>query len=138
MKVTHLVLTKPVNFSYQPGDYIFVQIPAIAKYEWHPFTISSAPEQLGFLWLHIRSVGTWTKKLFEFFEKRNKQKHSQILQVQMPKEQPNSTMQELLRQAAREWESESCGEMESIEDIHPMAVTEMDRDRPERFQLTSW
>lgn len=26
---------------------MFVNIPAIAKYEWHPFTISSAPEQGG-------------------------------------------------------------------------------------------
>ena len=32
---------------YRAGDYIFVLIPAIAKYEWHPFTISSAPEQAG-------------------------------------------------------------------------------------------
>ena len=32
---------------YRAGDYIFVLIPEIAKYEWHPFTISSAPEQAG-------------------------------------------------------------------------------------------
>ena len=33
--------------NYRAGDYIFVLIPEIAKYEWHPFTISSAPEQAG-------------------------------------------------------------------------------------------
>ena len=46
-QVTHLVISKSVNFKYRPGDYIFLQIPAIAKHEWHPFTISSAPEMQG-------------------------------------------------------------------------------------------
>lgn len=45
--VTHLVIKRPLHFVYHPGDYVFVRIPAIAKYEWHPFTISSAPEQEG-------------------------------------------------------------------------------------------
>lgn len=46
-KVTHLVIKRPSQFDFHPGDYIFVNIPAIAKYEWHPFTISSCPEQEG-------------------------------------------------------------------------------------------
>lgn len=46
-KVTHLVIKRPHHFDFHPGDYVFVNIPAIAKYEWHPFTISSAPEQDG-------------------------------------------------------------------------------------------
>lgn len=46
-KVTHLVIKRPIHFDFHPGDYVFVNIPAIAKYEWHPFTISSAPEQEG-------------------------------------------------------------------------------------------
>ena len=46
-KVTHLVIKRPLQFDFHPGDYVFVNIPAIAKYEWHPFTISSAPEQEG-------------------------------------------------------------------------------------------
>lgn len=47
-KVTHLVIRRPQNFEFHPGDYVFVRIPQIAKYEWHPFTISSAPEQSGY------------------------------------------------------------------------------------------
>ena len=31
-------------FHFRPGDYVFLNIPAIAKHEWHPFTISSCPE----------------------------------------------------------------------------------------------
>lgn len=46
-KVTHLVIKRPPHFDFHPGDYVFVNIPVIANYEWHPFTISSAPEQEG-------------------------------------------------------------------------------------------
>lgn len=52
-KVTHLVIKRPHHFYFRPGDYAFVNIPAIAKYEWHPFTLSSAPEQEGWLWIVI-------------------------------------------------------------------------------------
>ncbi|NXF86804.1 NOX5 oxidase, partial [Eubucco bourcierii] len=67
-KVTHLVIERPQSFHYKPGDYIYLNIPAIATYEWHPFTISSAPEQQETLWLHIRSLGQWTNKLYEYFQ----------------------------------------------------------------------
>lgn len=46
-QVTHLVIKRPQSFHYKPGDYVYLNIPAIAAYEWHPFTISSAPEQQG-------------------------------------------------------------------------------------------
>ena len=88
-RVTHLIIKKPRHFEFQPGDYVFVNIPAIASFEWHPFTISSAPEQLGtnFLFslvsrgfillssadsisLHIRGAGGWTNKLYDYFEKQ--------------------------------------------------------------------
>lgn len=65
--VCHLVITRPESFRYRPGDYIFLQIPAIARFEWHPFTISSAPEMKGHIWLHVRTAGHWTKQLYEYF-----------------------------------------------------------------------
>lgn len=46
-QVTHLVIKRPQFFHFKPGDYVYINIPVIAKYEWHPFTISSAPEQSG-------------------------------------------------------------------------------------------
>ncbi len=46
-RVTHLVIKRPKNFDYHPGDYVFINVPTIASSEWHPFTISSAPEQQG-------------------------------------------------------------------------------------------
>ncbi len=46
---------------------MFIKIPKIARNEWHPFTISSAPELKDELWLHVRSLGNWTKKVNEYF-----------------------------------------------------------------------
>ncbi|XP_026735659.1 NADPH oxidase 5 isoform X2 [Trichoplusia ni] len=68
-RVTHLVVKRPPLFDFHAGDYVFVNIPAIATYEWHPFTISSAPELEGYLWLHIRGVGEWTNRLYSYFER---------------------------------------------------------------------
>ena len=45
--VTQLIITRPPNFKFRSGDYIFIKIPTIARFEWHPFTISSAPELQG-------------------------------------------------------------------------------------------
>nr|XP_031361616.1 NADPH oxidase 5 [Lonchura striata domestica] len=67
-KVTHLVIQRPRSFRFQPGDYVYLNVPAIAAYEWHPFSISSAPEQPETLWLHIRARGQWTTKLYEYFQ----------------------------------------------------------------------
>ena len=65
--MAHLSITRHPNFNYQPGDYVFIQIPSITRYEWHPFTISSAPEMNNVFWLHVRGVGSWTNELYEHF-----------------------------------------------------------------------
>ncbi|XP_073844192.1 NADPH oxidase isoform X2 [Musca autumnalis] len=75
-KVIHLVIKRPNNFNFRPGDYVFVNIPVIANYEWHPFTISSAPEQEDYMWLHIRTVGEWTNRLYRYFEKEQQRLHN--------------------------------------------------------------
>jgi hypothetical protein len=67
-KVTNLIIKRPHNFNFAPGDWVFIKIPAIAKFEWHPFTISSAPEQQDFFTIHIRGVGQWTNRLYSYFE----------------------------------------------------------------------
>lgn len=43
-KVLRLVIRKPKFFTFNPGDFVFVMVPLITEYEWHPITISSAPE----------------------------------------------------------------------------------------------
>ena len=67
-KVTNLIVKRPHNFNFTAGDWVFVKIPVIAKSEWHPFTISSSPEQQDSFTLHIRGVGQWTNRLYEYFE----------------------------------------------------------------------
>ncbi|KAK9715619.1 hypothetical protein RND81_06G177500 [Saponaria officinalis] len=61
-----LVMSKPQGFKYKSGQYIFLQCPAISKFEWHPFSITSAPGD-NFLSVHIRIVGDWTRQLKQVF-----------------------------------------------------------------------
>lgn len=49
------------SMQYKPGQYLFLNIPSVSGLQWHPFTISSTPEE-GFISVHIRVVGDWTKK----------------------------------------------------------------------------
>ncbi|XP_009951943.1 PREDICTED: NADPH oxidase 5, partial [Leptosomus discolor] len=91
-KVTHLVIERPQFFRYKPGDYVYLNIPAIATYEWHPFTISSAPEQQETLWLHIRALGQWTTKLYEYFQ-----------QPESPGPEPKPLSRSLREKRRRRW-----------------------------------
>jgi hypothetical protein len=61
--VTRLVAETPPDWRHAAGDYVFVRIPEIAEHEWHPFTISSAPELDDRIELHVRSAGNWTRAL---------------------------------------------------------------------------
>ncbi|XP_006454677.1 hypothetical protein AGABI2DRAFT_189922 [Agaricus bisporus var. bisporus H97] len=58
-----LRIIKP-SFKYTPGQWLFVQIPELSKFQWHPFTITSAPED-PYVSIHIRQVGDWTESLGE-------------------------------------------------------------------------
>jgi len=51
-----------------PGQYIFLNVPAISEFQWHPFSISSSPDDTKFSWTHhIKNMGngTWTQRLYE-------------------------------------------------------------------------
>jgi len=63
--VTRLELQLPEDFRYQSGDYVFIKYPAVSKHEWHPFTVTTAPEETGRLSVHVRGLGNWTKKLHQ-------------------------------------------------------------------------
>ncbi len=71
--VLGLEVARPASFDYYPSDYVYVQCPAISQWEWHPFTISSAPEQRQILSLHIRSAGKWTRYLYKHFHNQQQQ-----------------------------------------------------------------
>jgi len=58
-----LRILKP-SFKYVPGQWLFIQVPDVSKFQWHPFTITSAPED-PYVSVHIRQVGDWTRGLGE-------------------------------------------------------------------------
>lgn len=57
--VTRLEIRRPPGFRHRAGDYLFLCVPEIARHEWHPFTISNAPER-DRLTLHVRGLEDWT------------------------------------------------------------------------------
>jgi len=69
-RVIELQMQK-TTFNYKPGQYVFIACPHIAAHEWHPFTITSCPEE-DFVSVHIRIVGDWTTALFEFMNPKNR------------------------------------------------------------------
>ncbi|GFR60063.1 cytochrome b-245 heavy chain [Elysia marginata] len=50
------------GFSAAPGQYIIIKCPSISSLEWHPFTLTSAPND-DYFSVHIRRVGDWTEEL---------------------------------------------------------------------------
>ncbi|CAN1778337.1 Respiratory burst oxidase homolog protein F [Linum perenne] len=64
--VLTLQMSKPTQFRYKSGQYMFVQCPAVSPFEWHPFSITSAPGD-DYLSVHIRQLGDWTQELKRVF-----------------------------------------------------------------------
>ncbi|KAJ7503552.1 NADPH oxidase isoform 1 [Mycena galericulata] len=58
-----LRILKP-SFKHTPGQWLFIQVPEISHFQWHPFTITSAPKD-PYVSLHIRQVGDFTHALGE-------------------------------------------------------------------------
>ncbi|KIM48275.1 hypothetical protein M413DRAFT_61551 [Hebeloma cylindrosporum] len=56
-----LRIVKP-SFKYTAGQWLFIQIPELSRFQWHPFTITSAPED-PYVSIHIRQVGDFTRAL---------------------------------------------------------------------------
>jgi NADPH oxidase len=65
-KVMELQFQKP-ELVYKPGQYIYLKCPAISWMEWHPFTLTSCPQENHYS-VHIRAVGPWTKALAAAFD----------------------------------------------------------------------
>ncbi|CUG86525.1 ferric reductase, putative [Bodo saltans] len=63
--VTELRFRQP-SMTAQAGQYVFINIPEVALYEWHPFTLSTGAHSNEFT-LHIKSMGpgTWTQRLHQ-------------------------------------------------------------------------
>ena len=54
-KVVELQMQRK-GFTMEAGQYIFIKCSAISRTEWHPFTLTSSPEE-DYFSVHIRIVG---------------------------------------------------------------------------------
>jgi NADPH oxidase len=59
--VIELRFIKP-SLRYRAGQWLFLNIGAISRTQWHPFTISSAPDD-PYISCHIRQVGDWKRSV---------------------------------------------------------------------------
>ncbi|KAL1334236.1 hypothetical protein HN51_063128 [Arachis hypogaea] len=66
-KVLYLKMQKPEGFKYQSGMYIFLQCPQISSLEWHPFSLTSGPQD-DYLSVHIRTLGDWSYQIYDLFQ----------------------------------------------------------------------
>ncbi|KAJ7538657.1 hypothetical protein O6H91_11G058400 [Diphasiastrum complanatum] len=64
--VLALQMQKPAGFQYKSGMYLFLKCPSVARFEWHPFSITSAPSD-DYLSVHIRTLGDWTREMRKVF-----------------------------------------------------------------------
>ena len=73
--VVLLEITKPKHFNYLCGQYAQINIPKLAKYQYHPFTFASSPDDDN-VYFYIAPVGDWTKDLKKL-DKNERRKEEQ-------------------------------------------------------------
>src|SRR4029077_7790110 len=60
--VTRVYFKKPKNFEFYLGDYLRLHIREFSGLQWHPLTISAAPEA-STIGVHVRNNGDWSGAL---------------------------------------------------------------------------
>ncbi|XP_047336064.1 ferric reduction oxidase 4-like [Impatiens glandulifera] len=64
--VVELNLSKCLDLHYNPTSIMFIHVPSISRLQWHPFTIiSSGNLELDRISVVIKSLGTWSQKLYQ-------------------------------------------------------------------------
>lgn len=48
--------------NYEPGQYCYINIPAISKLQWHPISLGSSPNDPYFTF-YVKNTGSWTRSL---------------------------------------------------------------------------
>jgi len=61
--VMEIQFKKP-SMTYKSGQWLFLQVPAVSRHQWHPFTITSCPSD-PYISVHVRQVGDFTMTLAE-------------------------------------------------------------------------
>lgn len=59
----------PHGFPDQANGYVYLLVPFINQYEWHPFSVFPHQDLDGFSCVHIHVVGDWTRELLKVTER---------------------------------------------------------------------
>lgn len=59
--VVEIQFRKP-SMKYKAGQWLFIQVPTVSSQQWHPFTITSCPND-PYVSIHVRQVGDFTRSL---------------------------------------------------------------------------
>ena len=63
-KVLELTISPPDDFSFKPGDYLYLNCREISGLEWYPFNIIRRSDE-GDLVLHVKSNNYWAERLYD-------------------------------------------------------------------------
>eukprot|EP01064_Diplonema_japonicum_P011304 TRINITY_DN185_c4_g1_i1.p1 TRINITY_DN185_c4_g1~~TRINITY_DN185_c4_g1_i1.p1 ORF type:complete len:259 (+),score=45.91 TRINITY_DN185_c4_g1_i1:218-994(+) len=82
--LTHIIGTNIVEVSvegvrYRAGQYVFLSIPEIGSFQWHPISFSSAPCEGPVAKFHIRCAGDWGQRLMSLALQKPDEKHKILL-----------------------------------------------------------
>uniref|UniRef100_A0A1D1YAJ4 Ferric reduction oxidase 2 n=1 Tax=Anthurium amnicola TaxID=1678845 RepID=A0A1D1YAJ4_9ARAE len=65
-ETVELNFSKSTGLEYNPLSIVFINVPAVSKLQWHPFTVSSnsnlEPDRLSIV---IKKEGRWSQKLYQ-------------------------------------------------------------------------
>lgn len=61
-KLSGVVCLELPQLDFKPGQYVFLCVPQLSYFEWHPISVSSAPSDPTST-LHVRALGDWTHRL---------------------------------------------------------------------------
>ena len=68
--IVRLKLTKPPQWKHvRSGMYSFLKCPAVSRIEWHPFTLTSTPDD-DYVEFHFAPVGDWTESVRSYVERQ--------------------------------------------------------------------
>jgi predicted ferric reductase/Ca2+-binding EF-hand superfamily protein len=91
-RVTQAKFKRGRLFKFTPGDYIRVKIPEISRWQWHPFTLSAAPET-DRVDIHVRHAGNWTAALHNLASKTHPKNKKWLAYIDGPYAAPTSEIQ---------------------------------------------
>lgn len=65
-----VTINKPYGFSYLPGEWVWIQVPEISRFEWHPVAICGTSEDDTNVHVIFQRLGNWTDELYNLFRRQ--------------------------------------------------------------------